>query len=65
MGWDAAGLLRLFRDPMYPVLNTLLASYGEEEVGRRVEALLARSGAPRFRETLVEDSEPEDDETDR
>jgi hypothetical protein len=62
MGCDAAALMGLFRSPAYPVLNQLLAHYGEEEVRRRVERFLGRLGGLRFRETIAEDPEPEEDE---
>jgi hypothetical protein len=39
------------------VLNQLLAYYGEEEIRRRVQGLLER-GSLRFRETIVEESAP-------
>jgi hypothetical protein len=61
LGWDADQLLALFRHPAYPVLNHLLAHYGEAEVRRRVADLLAQSGVFRVRETVA-DPDPEDDE---
>jgi hypothetical protein len=60
MGWDPAQLLDLFQSPLYPVLNQLLAAYGEEEVRRRIGAVLARSGV--FRVTAVVEEEPEPDD---
>jgi hypothetical protein len=62
MGWDAAEVMGLFRSPMYPVLNQLREFYGDDEVGRRVAALLARRGVFRVREVVAADPEPEDDE---
>ena len=61
MGWDANQLLGLFRSPAYPVLNQLRQYYGDEEVCRRIQALLDRSGVFRVRETIAEDSELEED----
>src|SRR5262249_53306034 len=61
MGMGADELLGLFCSPAYPVLNQLLRHYGGDEVRRRVEALLARSGVFRVRETIVDDPEPEDE----
>ena len=62
MGWDAEQLLALFHSPAYPVLNQLLEHYGEAEVRRRVEGLLARSGVFRVHETIADDPEPEGEE---
>jgi hypothetical protein len=60
MGWDAEQLMGLFRNSSYPVLNQLLRHYGDKDVRRRVEAILGRFGRLRFRETIVEDPDPED-----
>jgi hypothetical protein len=62
MGWDADGLLALFRDPGYPVLNELLAHFGEEEFRRRAEALTGGSGLPCIRATVVEDPTVDEDD---
>jgi hypothetical protein len=59
MGMDGAQLAELFHSPAYPVLNLLLTYFGEDEVRRRIEQLLARSGVLRVREILAEDPEPE------
>jgi hypothetical protein len=62
MGWDAAQLLALFRSPAYPVLNQLLAYYGEEAVSAKVRELLGRWGVFRVRETIADDPEPDADD---
>jgi hypothetical protein len=62
MGWDAEQLLGLFHSPAYPVLQQMLACYGEAVVRERVEALLGRSGVFRVREVVAEDPGPEADE---
>lgn len=63
MGWDTEQLMNLFTSPAYPVLNQLLAYYGEAEIRRRIEAFLGRvGGVIRFRETIAPDPEPEADE---
>src|SRR5262245_41495249 len=59
MGWDAGQLLGLFRSPNYPVLNQLLAHFGEDGVRHRVEAVLGRSGVFRFVETVVDEPDPD------
>jgi hypothetical protein len=40
MGWDAARILGLFRDPAYPALYALWQSCGEEGIRRRIKAVL-------------------------
>jgi hypothetical protein len=60
MGWDAAELLALFRNPFYPVLNQLLGYYGEEGVRERVQELLGQTGVFRVRETIAPDPEPDE-----
>jgi hypothetical protein len=63
MGWDLEQLMELFHNPCYPVLNQLLAYYGEDEVRARVQALVGRSGVFRVHEVIEDESEPtEDDE---
>jgi hypothetical protein len=61
LGEDADDLLAMFRSPAYPLLNMLLAHYGEAELRRRVTDLLGRSGVFRVRETMAEDPDSEDD----
>jgi hypothetical protein len=63
MGWDFEQLMELFHNPFYPVLNQLLAYYGEEAVRERVQALVGRSGVFRVHEVIEDEPEPaEDDE---
>jgi hypothetical protein len=62
MGCGMEELLALFRSPAYPVLNELLAYYGEDEIRQRVREILGRLGTFRFQETIDDEPEPEDDE---
>ncbi len=62
LGADAGQLLAMFRDPAYPVLNQLLAYYGEAVVSRRVGELLDGAGVFRVSETIDDEPDPEDDE---
>jgi hypothetical protein len=57
MGYRADQLWALFQDPRYPLLCALRERYGEVELGRRLAALLAASGAWQFRETIAEPEE--------
>ncbi|MEX2188358.1 MAG: hypothetical protein WD875_16240 [Pirellulales bacterium] len=59
MGWGTAELIDLFRNPGYPLLCMLREHYGEESIRKQIDAFVARSGVPTFRETLAE---PESDE---
>ncbi len=61
MGWDAAEIFALFRDPGYPVLNALLDCYGEEGLRERVWATLGQTGVFHYQTTVCEepDVEPE------
>jgi hypothetical protein len=59
MGWDVETLMALFHSPDYPVLNQLLAYYGEEVVRERVGALLDELGVFRVHEVIAPDPEPE------
>jgi hypothetical protein len=61
MGWDAAQVLGLFRDPLYPALNALLHHYGEGGVRRRVEGVLNRMGVFRVSGTVSDEPEPDED----
>lgn len=61
MGWDAEQLLGLFYHPGYPVLGELRAHYGDDEIQRQVEALIARWGVLQFRETIAEDDDSDED----
>jgi hypothetical protein len=62
MGWDCEQLLELFHNPYYPVLNQLLAYYGEEAVRQRVQALVGRSGVFRVHEVIADEPEPAADD---
>lgn len=59
-GYDAEGLMRLFLDPEYPVLNQLLDYFGPTEVRSRIDA--ARTGFDAFSVRTVIDETPEPDE---
>ena len=59
MGYGREELLALFHDPGYPLLSELRAFYGQAEVERRVDALLA-SGQLRFREFVAEPDEEDE-----
>ena len=61
MGWGPEDLNGLFHSPLYPVLNQLREHYGDGELRRRVEVMLARTGVFRVRETVAEDSETQDE----
>jgi hypothetical protein len=60
MGWNTEQLLDLFSNPGYPLLCELREFFGAAEIRRQVDALVARWGVLRFRETIVEpEIEPE------
>ena len=59
MGWNASQLESLFQNPGYPVLVALGEHFGEDEVRRRIQSLLARTGVLRFREVIAEPDEEE------
>src|SRR3972149_938578 len=60
MGYDTQQLLALFQNPGYPLLCELRAFYGDEEIRRQVESVVARQGVLKFREHIVEpEEEPE------
>lgn len=61
MGWGADDLLELFRSPEYPVLNELLAHFGEAAVREQIADLLGATGAPLYQASVCE-AEPEADE---
>jgi hypothetical protein len=61
MGYPAEAVLGLFRDPAYPVLCALRERLGDEAVRERVAQLQARTGVLRFRETIDDTPEPEDE----
>jgi hypothetical protein len=49
MGWNLEALLAMFRDPLYRAAHGLWLLYGEEELRRRITAVLARTGVWRAR----------------
>lgn len=55
MGWDAPAILGLFSDPFYPTLHGVGQALGEDEVRRRIVAVLADHGVFRFRCTILEE----------
>jgi hypothetical protein len=59
MGFDTEALLALFGDRFYPVLFQLREYYGEDELRRRIEAQLEKSGVMRFHEIECEASDPQ------
>jgi hypothetical protein len=61
MGWDEGQLLELFRSPEYPVLNQLLAHFGEAAIRTRVGAQLDQMGVFHVSETIAPDPEPEEE----
>jgi hypothetical protein len=61
MGWNTQELLGLFQHPGYPLLCELREFYGDEEIRRQVAGLVARWGVLRFRETIAEPEEDDED----
>ncbi len=55
MGSDLESIMQLARDPFYQAFHGLLQLYGEEELRRRITAVLGRIGVTRVRTT---DTEP-------
>jgi hypothetical protein len=51
MGWGLDALVGLFRDPFYVAAHGLWLHYGEEELKRRLGALLGRMGVVRTKTT--------------
>jgi hypothetical protein len=49
MGWDAAAIAQLARDPFYAALHGLWWLYGEAGFSRRVTEILSRVGVIRVR----------------
>jgi hypothetical protein len=62
MGWSTDELIRLFHEPGYPVLNQLLELFGEVEVRRRLEQLVAGVGVFRVSEVIDDEPEPQEPE---
>jgi hypothetical protein len=54
MGWNADQIIDLFKDPFYPVLNSLWCALGESVVSERVRSVLRRTGVLHFKTTLEE-----------
>ena len=52
IGWGLEALLRLFRDPFYVAAHGLWLHYGEDELHRRLTALLSRVGVLRVKTTV-------------
>ncbi|MCP4787454.1 MAG: hypothetical protein GY903_31305 [Fuerstiella sp.] len=57
MGWGSAAIMQLARDPNYAVFHGLLAFLGEEELLRRVSAVISRCGVMRVKQE-VQPAEP-------
>ncbi|MFN4070010.1 MAG: transcriptional regulator [Thermus caldifontis] len=51
---DAEGVLRLYREPLFPGLDHPLVDRKREEVFHRVRTLFLKKGEPRFLERLLE-----------
>jgi hypothetical protein len=49
MGWDAAAIVHLARDPFYAALHGLWKLYGEEKFNASVRQVLSRAGVIRVR----------------
>jgi hypothetical protein len=58
MGWDTEEIFRLFRDPSYPVLYSLLRAIGEEKIRDKIQSILGQTAVLRFAGTVREDIEP-------
>jgi hypothetical protein len=61
LGWGLEQILGLFRDPCYPALHRLWQVYGEAGIRERIAPLLAQTGVFRFKETVREDPETEEE----
>lgn len=64
MGYGECELFELFQSPAYPVLNQLLAHFGEDCVRSRFAEICGRAGVLRFRESIAEVPSDFDDEED-
>lgn len=53
MGWGFEALVDLFRDPFYVAAHGLWLHFGEEELRRRLAAMLGRVGVVRTRTTTI------------
>jgi hypothetical protein len=63
-GYDAEGLMRLFLDPEYPVLNQLLDFFGPAEVRKRIDAACSGFDAFSVRTVIDETPDPDDEHDD-
>ncbi len=50
MGWGSAEIMKLARDPNYTAFHGLLMFHGEEELQRRVSAVISRCGVMRVKQ---------------
>lgn len=64
LGYNADELAALFQSPLYPVLHQLAEHYGEEAIARRIAERLSATASLRFDETLAEDFDDCQCETD-
>jgi hypothetical protein len=55
IGWGAAAIMQLARDPNYTAFYGLRKALGKEELRRRVSDILSRCGVMRFR---AQETEP-------
>jgi hypothetical protein len=62
IGWGLEGLMRLARDPNYQGFHGLLRRYGESELRRRLEEILARCGVMRVQ---TKEAEPVPEEVEQ
>ena len=62
MDWEAEAILKLFRDPFYPVLHALWRAYGEAGIQARIDRIVYAEEVSRFRTTIQEESEPGEEE---
>jgi len=51
IGWSAAAIMQLARDPNYQAFHGLLKHFGEDELAARVGQILARCGVMRVKTT--------------
>jgi len=62
MGWDSEQIFALFHNVNYPVLNQLLALFGEDEIRSRLAALTTAVGVMRVTEAIDEKEDSDDPE---
>ncbi|MCO6455782.1 MAG: hypothetical protein J5I93_10845 [Pirellulaceae bacterium] len=51
IGWNSTAIMRLARDPNYQAFHGLWRQFGEVELRRRIDLVLARCGVMRVRQT--------------